>query len=165
MKHFGDSNFNTLRSGSCPGRDRQLSSVQKYVAESQLAFSSKVFDRNDIQRCNQELDEAITADNVLPLLDEFDAEMKIVKNYAFWSSYVQMVDIFLSFIKAQITGNWTLHVVAFTAMLPWLNVYDHTKYARWGPVYLMDMVLLEKSDPEVYKEFVAGNVETEQTCV
>ena len=66
-------------------------------------------------------------------------------------------DILLSFIKAQITGNRTLHVEAFTAMLPWLTVYDHTNYARWGPVYLMDMVLLGKSAPEVYKEFMAGN--------
>lgn len=42
-------------------------------------------------------------------------------------------------------------------MLPWLTIYDHTNYARWGPVYLADMKLLEKTAPKVYAEFIDGN--------
>ena len=42
-------------------------------------------------------------------------------------------------------------------MLPWLTIYDHTNYARWGPVYLADMRSLEKTAPEVYAQFKSGN--------
>ena len=90
------------------------------------------------------------------LLEEFDKEMSTEKNFAYWLSYLRMVEI-LSFIRAERTGDWLLHVQAFTAMLPWLTVYDHTNYARWGPVYLTDMKALEITAPEVYEEFLAGN--------
>ena len=60
-----------------------------------------------------------------------------------WSTYMNMVEILLDFIRAERDGNWTLHLEAFAAMLPWLTIYDHTNYARWGPVYLEDMKLLE----------------------
>lgn len=34
---------------------------------------------------------------------------------------------------------------------------DRINYARWLPVYLSDMNMLETSHPEVYKEFIDGN--------
>ena len=68
-----------------------------------------------------------------------------------------MVEILLDFIRAEREGNWTLHLEAFAAMLPWLTIYDHTNYARWGPVYLADMRSLEKTAPEVSAEFMDGN--------
>ena len=66
-----------------------------------------------------------------------------------------MVEILLDFIRADRDGNWTLPLEAFTVMLPWLTIYDHTNYARWGPVSLADMKLLEKTGPEVHSEFVS----------
>ena len=48
-------------------------------------------------------------------------------------------------------------------MLPWLTIYDHTNYARWGPVYLADMKLLEVTAPEVYAEFMQGNFVVKST--
>ena len=48
-------------------------------------------------------------------------------------------------------------------MLPWLTIYDHTNYARWGPVYPADMKLLEMTAPEVYAEFMQGNFVVKRT--
>ena len=87
----------------------------------------------------------------------FDREMSTEKNFACWLSYLRMVEILLSFIRAQRTGDWLLPVQAFSAMLPWLTVYDHTNYARWGQVYLTDMKALEVTALEVYEEFLDGN--------
>ena len=42
-------------------------------------------------------------------------------------------------------------------MLPWVTIYDHTNYARWGPVYLAEMKGLETSHQELYEEFMNGN--------
>ena len=41
-------------------------------------------------------------------------------------------------------------------MLPWFALYDHSDYARWGPVYLVDMKQLESTAPDVHREFMTG---------
>ena len=56
---------------------------------------------------------------------------------------MSMVEILLDFIRAEREGNWNLHLEAFAAMLPWLIIYDHTNYAKWGPVYLAKMKTLK----------------------
>ena len=76
---------------------------------------------------------------------------------------MNMVEILLDFIRAERDGNWTLHLEAFAAMLAWLTIYDHTNYARWGPMYLADMKLLEMTAPEVYAEFMQGNFVVKRT--
>ena len=78
-------------------------------------------------------------------------------NHAFWLQYLQLVEILLSFIRANRDGDWLLHLTLFEAMLPSLTIYDHLNYARWGPVYLADMKGLPKTAPDVYEEFLAGN--------
>ena len=35
-----------------------------------------------------------------------------------WSTYMNMVEILLDFIRAERDGNWTLHLEAFAVMLP-----------------------------------------------
>lgn len=74
-----------------------------------------------------------------------------------------MVSLLLQFLRAERTGNWKLHLSAFADMLPWFAVYDHTNYTRWGAVYLADMKQLEKTHPDVYKEFMEGNFVVKRT--
>ena len=80
-----------------------------------------------------------------------------VQNFKLWSTYMAMVETLFSFIRAEREGNWPLHLEAFAAMLPWITIYDHYNYARWGPVYLAEMKNLETTAPVVYSEFMAGN--------
>lgn len=53
----------------------------------------------------------------------------------FWISYLNMVDILLTFIYSERVGNWDNRLDAFYRMLPWFSAYDHQNYARWGTVY------------------------------
>lgn len=89
--------------------------------------------------------------------NEFHNMLKKNPNHAFWLQYLQLVEILLSFIRANRDGDWLLHLASFEAMLPWITIYDHLNYARWGPVYLADMKWLPKTAPDVYEEFLAGN--------
>ena len=57
------------------------------------------------------------------------------------------------FIRAQREGIWDLHLYAFRKMLPFFHRYDHTNYARWGPVYLAQMKQLPQ---EVQTKFDKG---------
>ena len=41
-------------------------------------------------------------------------------------------------------------------MLPWLFAYNRTKYARYLPIYLSDMLQLEEKHPGAFKAISAG---------
>lgn len=67
----------------------------------------------------------------------------------FWLNYMDAVEVMLSFIRADRSGDWKLHLATTAAMLPVMNAYDRTNYSRWIPVYLSDMISLEHTAPEV----------------
>ncbi|KAK4877224.1 hypothetical protein RN001_009730 [Aquatica leii] len=77
--------------------------------------------------------------------------------FQFWCTYMEMVETLLEFIYSERTGQWDLHLQSFRKMLPWFFTYDHNNYARWGSVYLCDMLDLENKAPIVYQEFCNGN--------
>ncbi|CAH3019782.1 unnamed protein product, partial [Porites evermanni] len=68
-----------------------------------------------------------------------------------------MVHILLQFIKAERSGNWDLYLSALAEMTPHFFAMDRPNYARWLPVYIADMNMLESSHPKVHEEFLAGN--------
>ena len=74
--------------------------------------------------------------------------------FAFWDEYVRMVITLLQFIKAERTGNWCLHLEATSALAPYFFAHDRQNYARWLPVYLPDMGMLEKNHPDVCRQFI-----------
>ena len=60
-------------------------------------------------------------------------------NYGYWWGYMEMVSILLQFIRAQHAGDGDLHICSFTSMIKYFMRYGHQNYARWGPVYIMEM--------------------------
>ena len=95
--------------------------------------------------------------DVLGMMDEFDNTLQHLPNFVLWRSYMKMVETLLDFIRANREGNWALHLDSFSAMLPWMTIYDHTNYARWGTVYLCEMKNLQNTHTLVYEEFLNGN--------
>jgi len=92
------------------------------------------------------------------LYEDFIAESRAKsKMFAFWEEYGHMVKLLLQFVKAERTGNWELHLLSVSAMVPCFFVMDRPNYARWLPVYIMDMRRLATKYPEVHLEFVNGN--------
>ena len=67
-----------------------------------------------------------------------------------------MVSTILLFIRADRAGDWNLHLSSFKEMLPLMMLYDHINYARWGAVYLLDMLQLE--------EFNSIRISSRSTC-
>ncbi|WAR24223.1 P52K-like protein [Mya arenaria] len=114
------------------------------------------YDQNVMDQAAK-LHEVILDVKLIGQMQEFDSLFFGNKQYVFWKTYMDMIEILLLFIRAEREGNWKLHLEAFAAMLPWLTAYDHLNYARWGPVYLAEMKDLENRAPEVYTEFMNGN--------
>ena len=86
--------------------------------------------------------------HVRDLMEEFDNAHPPNPNFRLWTCYMKMVELLLAMIRAYRDENWDLHLKSFAAMLPWLTIYDHTNYARWGPVYLAGMENLETKAPK-----------------
>ena len=124
--------------------DRTLDDLDNVVGEVAEKFQSKEKPEKELFQISiRDLERYVQEKSLSVLLKTFDESMSVSKNYAFWRSYMQVVVILLAFIRAEREGNWELHLESFAALLPWLVVYDHNNYARWGPVYLTEMRSLE----------------------
>ena len=83
-------------------------------------------------------------DAITSLLNAFKAEAKgRSRLFSFWEEYISMVMILLQFVKAERTGNWSLHLASTAAMIPHFFAMDRSNYARWLPIYLADMQRLD----------------------
>ena len=75
---------------------------------------------------------------------------------ALWIQYLEMVDILRSFIRAERTANWELHLKALTRMLPYLAASGHNLYVKCARLYLQSMTDLRTDHPDVYRDFASG---------
>ena len=73
-----------------------------------------------------------------------------------WLQYLEMISILQTFIKAERTGNWQLHLKTIHRMLPYLAATGHHNYTRALHLYLSSMSKLQKQHPEVYQHFQNG---------
>ena len=93
-------------------------------------------------------------DKFRKLLAGFVESRSDVVNFSFWWHYMDMVAIVLQYTRAQCDGIWELHLYSFSLMLPYFKRYDHLHYARWSPVYLVEMHQLPEP---ILSEFKRGN--------
>jgi len=74
----------------------------------------------------------------------------------FWS-YIQLVETLLNFIRASRQGLWLLHLATLEKLCALFFCQNRLKYAQYIPEYLAKMQQLEKTDPSIWQEFMAGN--------
>ena len=72
--------------------------------------------------------------------------------FAFWSSYIDMMQLLLLFVRATRESNWQLHLSTVRLMMPWFFAYDRVNYARYLPAYWMEMVNLPITHPSCHSE-------------
>lgn len=82
--------------------------------------------------------------------------------FCFWSSYLEMVEILLLFIRATREGNWKLHLSVIQSMLPWFFAYDRVNYSRYLSIYFCEMLKLNETHPNVLEEFLMGKFSVQQ---
>ena len=69
---------------------------------------------------------------------------------------MEMLDILRTFLKAERTGNWNLHLKSLSEMLPYLAASGHNHYTKSVRLYLQEMSELEVDHPDVYQKFASG---------
>ena len=125
--------------------------VVRKAEECRRAITMKAAVQSSLNELQQETTE------LRLLFQDFKAQSRAKSNmFAFWEEYGEMVKLLLQFVKAERTGNWELHLLSVSAMVPHFFAMDRPNYARWLPVYIMDMRQLATKHPQVHQEFVNG---------
>ena len=70
-----------------------------------------------------------------------------------WIQYLEYVTIVKNFIRAEITGNWHLHLVSASQMLNLFAATGHVNYAKSARMYLQMMLELPVKYPDLYEKF------------
>ena len=91
-----------------------------------------------------------------------ESKCKSCPTFAFWNSYLELVEILMLFIRATREGNWSLHMSSVRDMIPWYFAYDRVNYARYMPVYWMEMMNLDRSHPEILHSLQNGTFAVQQ---
>ena len=74
-----------------------------------------------------------------------------------------MSDLLHNFVRATRDCDWDLHLAKAAAMVPWFFSYDCINYARYLPVYLLEMASLEKTHPSIAATLPADSVAQQQS--
>ena len=69
---------------------------------------------------------------------------------------MDMIAILQSFIRAERTGDWLMHLAVLRDMLPFLAASGHNHYTKSLHLYLQNMDYLEQKHPIVYQYFMKG---------
>ena len=75
----------------------------------------------------------------------------------FWSSFLDMVEVLLDYVKSFRTGNWELNLQSMERMLKWFHAYDHVNYARHFTYYWATQKNLQRDFPTIFREFRNGH--------
>lgn len=68
-----------------------------------------------------------------------------------------MVQILRTFIKAERTGDWNLHLQTMYDMLPFFAAAGHNLYTKSAYVYLTSMHMLPSEHPEIFTAYQGGH--------
>ena len=134
--------------------EEQIYDLSKKVTDLQAALLAKNLETTD--QSISELKDMLDA--LEDLMEEFSAYMRQQsKTYIYWENLMQMIVILLQYIRAERDSNWELHMECVTMMAPMFFIAGHTNYARWTPVYIVDMHEMKYTAPSIYAEFLADH--------
>ena len=102
--------------------------------------------------CDRNADEAVVSFGQW----RADCEQSSVQ-FLYWSTVLELQLLLLTFVRSLRLGNFNLYTDSLQQLAGWFFVCDQTNYARWLPVHIRDMLALEHSHPDIYREFLAGN--------
>ena len=77
-----------------------------------------------------------------------------------WVQYLSYIQITKDFIRAERTGNWSLHLQSVSNMLNLFAATGHVHYAKCARLYLQQMLDLEITFPWVHAKFKEGGFHT-----
>ena len=108
--------------------------------------------------------EDMNAEDVPLEFDKWQLQQEEARpQFLYWSTTLCFELIILIFVWSLHERNFKLYISALVLLMPWFFALNHTNYARWLPVHIRDMILLEESHPAVFAEFISENFVMQNT--
>ena len=130
--------YYTLFTVTCSNIDRVRRNLVSFIKERMIASYP-------------ELEEFLQSTRLEEIMDNFSVYIKTksTSNHtmAYWLLYIEMVQVLLLFIRATRENDWQLHLSAVRSMLPWFFAADRVNYARYGSIYWLEMISIDKTHP------------------
>ena len=77
--------------------------------------------------------------------------------FQFWSLTLEIQLTVLVFVRSLREEDFYLYIQVLQKIAPLMFALDHPNYARWLPMHICDIMLLEGCHPDVAAEFKKGN--------
>jgi len=133
-------------------------SAETCKPENDLVCVAKIFD--EMLAGELDIEVACTSPvltRVVEVLSNHCSALSERRTAKLWLQYMDMVEILRTFIKAERTGDWLLHLKTLQNMLPYFAAAGHNLYLKSVYVYLSNMQDLKARNPEVYGLFIHGH--------
>jgi len=140
------------RTADCNGQEENISEVQNDLKLAGKILEDLITGKEDMSVVCSEYVLRCIQDK----LDELKKGVHNLRTSKLWMQYLEMVEILRTFIKAERTGNWALHLHALSAMLPYFAATGHHLYSKSVYLYLQTMANLTETHPDVAKHFENG---------
>ena len=100
--------------------------------------------------------ETIQSSYVIARMKAIDDSHAKISEFPVFRQYVRMVMDML-FVSAFRAGTRLLHLTALKPFTKYFFAHDRLNYAKMIPLYIAEMEVLPKADPEVYEKFLSGD--------
>ena len=76
-------------------------------------------------------------------------------------TYIDLVELLLNLLRASREGDWNLHLDSLNKMIPCCFAYNKSNYAKYLPWYLLQMLNLPNTHPDLHKYLIDGGFSTQ----
>ena len=89
-----------------------------------------------------------------PLLETFNDQGRLHSlTFHLRLQYIEDIELAIDFLQLSVFQSWSQHLLCIVEILCYAFAYDCHNYARWGPVYIAEMLLLPQTAPGVHEAF------------
>ena len=135
-------------------QDDDTAMSKSFMESEQLVEIANVFENTLTQTVDtNHLEKIENNPAIIDLIERNEMFVKQIedsKTSRLWIIYLEMVEIFCTFIKAERTGNFFLHLKTLSEMLSYFAASGHYPYLKSAYCYLQAMQNLSSSHPNVY---------------
>ena len=136
--------------------DVQAESRNESVEEDIKVTRTMLRQLEEVKFTVEEVCSAEVVHRISEKLKHVQSSMKNQRTAVLWTAYMEMEDILRRFIKAERTGNWSLHLQSVYDMFPYFAAAGHRLYAKSAYIYLQLMNELQNTHPNIYNNFQNG---------
>ena len=120
------------------------------VEELKVVVTSAMHDTNTVDFMSNSKEIKVLAEHKQYLKDKLSAISRTAK---LWIQHLDYIQVLKLFIRAERTGNWSLHIVALSKMINVFAATGHINYAKCARVHLQNMLEARTKFPWVYSNF------------